>query len=147
MLVIRRPLWGHYDTPFRRPTPSRPIDHPGAGHPLGIFGIFSYYELEKLFLNMICLTVASGQSHPQDKPARRAARTEGGRHRGPVAQDAQEGGSGGQGRRRRDRHDHRHRRHRLPAAPHRHPRRLVQKEHHLQKGRGRDRADGERNEK
>jgi hypothetical protein len=29
------------------------------GHPQGVFGVFSYYKLVMLFLNMICLTVAS----------------------------------------------------------------------------------------
>jgi hypothetical protein len=32
---------------------------PGAGHPQGVFGVFSYYQLVTLILNMVCLTVAS----------------------------------------------------------------------------------------
>jgi hypothetical protein len=38
--------------------PGRPIDRPGVGCPKGVFGVFSYYELVMLFLNMVCLTVA-----------------------------------------------------------------------------------------
>jgi hypothetical protein len=30
----------------------------GIGHPQGAFGVFSYYQLVMLFLNMVCLTVA-----------------------------------------------------------------------------------------
>jgi hypothetical protein len=52
-IVIRRPLRGHNDTPFGRPTPGRPI-----GHPQGVFGVFSYYSLVMLFLIVVCLTVA-----------------------------------------------------------------------------------------
>jgi hypothetical protein len=33
--------------------------HPGVGHPRGVFGIFTYYQLVMLFLNVVCLTVAS----------------------------------------------------------------------------------------
>jgi hypothetical protein len=40
---IRRSLWGHNDTPFRRTTPGRPIGHPGVGRPSGVIGVFSYY--------------------------------------------------------------------------------------------------------
>jgi hypothetical protein len=29
------------------------------GHPQGVFGVFSYYKLVMLFINMVCLTVAS----------------------------------------------------------------------------------------
>jgi hypothetical protein len=39
--VIRGQLRGHNDTPFGRPTPSRPIGRPGVGRLLGIFGVFS----------------------------------------------------------------------------------------------------------
>jgi hypothetical protein len=46
------------DTPFGRPTPEPPIGRPGVGHSRGIFGVFSYYQLVMLFLNMFCLTVA-----------------------------------------------------------------------------------------
>jgi hypothetical protein len=57
-IVIRRPLRGHNDTPFGQPTPSRPIGRRGVGHAQSVFGIFSYYLLVILFLNMVCLTVA-----------------------------------------------------------------------------------------
>jgi hypothetical protein len=57
-IVIRRPLRGHNDTPFGRPTPGRPKGHPRVGHPQGEFGVFSYYQLAMLFLNMVCLTMA-----------------------------------------------------------------------------------------
>jgi hypothetical protein len=36
-IVIRGQLRGHNDTPFGRPSPGRPIGHPGAGHPQGVF--------------------------------------------------------------------------------------------------------------
>ena len=62
-IVIRGPLRGHNDTPFGRPTPGRPIGRPGVGHPQGVFGVFSYYKLVMLFLNMVCLTVALVKSH------------------------------------------------------------------------------------
>jgi hypothetical protein len=55
---IRGPLRGHNDTPFGWPTPGRPIHFPEVGHPQGVFGIFSYYQLVVLFLNIVCLTVA-----------------------------------------------------------------------------------------
>jgi hypothetical protein len=55
---IRGPLRGHNDTPFGRPTLSWPIDRPGFGHPQGVFGVFSDYQLVMLFLNNVCLTVA-----------------------------------------------------------------------------------------
>jgi hypothetical protein len=42
-IVIRRQLRGQNDTPFRRPTPGRPIGRPGVGRPLGVVGVFSYY--------------------------------------------------------------------------------------------------------
>jgi hypothetical protein len=57
-IVIRRPLRGHNDTPFGRPTPGRPIGRPGVCHPQGVFGAFRYYQLEMLSLTMVCLTVA-----------------------------------------------------------------------------------------
>jgi hypothetical protein len=56
-IVIRGPLRGHDDTPFGRPTPGQPVGRPGAGHPHDVFGVFSYYQLVMLFLNMVCLTV------------------------------------------------------------------------------------------
>jgi hypothetical protein len=52
-IVIRGPLRGHTDTPFRRPTPGRPIGRPGLAT-LGVIGVFSYYLLVMLFLNMVC---------------------------------------------------------------------------------------------
>jgi uncharacterized membrane protein len=45
--------------PFGWPTLGRPIGRLEVGHPHGIFGVFSYYQLVMLFLNMVCLTVAS----------------------------------------------------------------------------------------
>jgi hypothetical protein len=57
-IVIRRPLWGHNDTLFWRPTPSRPIGRPRVGHPQGVYGVFNYYQLVMVFLNIVCLTVA-----------------------------------------------------------------------------------------
>jgi hypothetical protein len=39
-IVIRRSLWGHNDTPFGRPTPSRPAGHPGVGWPSGVCCMF-----------------------------------------------------------------------------------------------------------
>jgi hypothetical protein len=57
-IVIRKPLWGHNNTPFGRPSPGRPIGRPGVGHPQGVFCIFGYYQLDMLFLNMVCLIVA-----------------------------------------------------------------------------------------
>jgi hypothetical protein len=39
-IVVRRPLWGHNDTPFGRPTPGRPVGRPGAGRPSGEFCMF-----------------------------------------------------------------------------------------------------------
>jgi hypothetical protein len=44
--------------PFGRPNPSRLIVRPGIGHPQGVLGVFSYYSLVMLLLNMACLTVA-----------------------------------------------------------------------------------------
>jgi hypothetical protein len=38
--------------------PGRPIGRPGVGFSHGVFGVFSYYQLIILFLNMVCLTVA-----------------------------------------------------------------------------------------
>jgi hypothetical protein len=43
-IVIRGPLWGHNDKPFRRPTPGRPISRPGVGRSQGVIGVFSYYQ-------------------------------------------------------------------------------------------------------
>jgi hypothetical protein len=42
-IVIRRPLWGHNDTPFGWPTPGWPIGRQGVGCPQGVIGGFSYY--------------------------------------------------------------------------------------------------------
>jgi hypothetical protein len=42
-IVIRGQLRGHNDTPFGRPTPSRPIGRLGFGRPQGVFGGLSYY--------------------------------------------------------------------------------------------------------
>jgi hypothetical protein len=42
-IVIRRPLRGHNDTPFRQPTTGWPISRPGFGRPQGVFGVFIYY--------------------------------------------------------------------------------------------------------
>jgi hypothetical protein len=53
-----RALRGHNDTRFGQPTHGQPISCPGVGHPQGIFGVFSYYWLVMLFINMVCLTVA-----------------------------------------------------------------------------------------
>ena len=58
-IVIRRALRGHNDTLFGQPAPSWPNGHPGVGHPQGVFGGFSYYQLVMLLLNMVCLIVAS----------------------------------------------------------------------------------------
>jgi hypothetical protein len=44
-IVIGGQLSGHNDTPFGRPTPGRPIDPQGVGHPQGVFGGLSYYLL------------------------------------------------------------------------------------------------------
>jgi hypothetical protein len=54
-IVIRGQLSGHNDTPFGRPTPSRPIGHLGIGHPQGIFGGLSYYLLVIFFFNIVPL--------------------------------------------------------------------------------------------
>jgi hypothetical protein len=43
--------------PFGRLTPGRPIGRLGISHPQGVFGVFSYYQLVMLFLNVVCLTV------------------------------------------------------------------------------------------
>jgi hypothetical protein len=51
------PLRGHNDTLFGWQNHGRPIDCPEVGHTQGIFGVFSYYQLAMLFLNMVCLTV------------------------------------------------------------------------------------------
>jgi hypothetical protein len=42
-IVIRRPLRGHDDTPFGRPTLGRSIGRPGVGHPRGVFGVLNCY--------------------------------------------------------------------------------------------------------
>jgi hypothetical protein len=52
-------LRGPNDTPFVWPTPGQPIGCPGVGHPQGIFGVFSYYQLVTSFVNMVYLTVAA----------------------------------------------------------------------------------------
>jgi hypothetical protein len=57
-IVIRGPSRGHSDMLFGRPTPGRPLGRPGVSHPQGLFGVFNYYYLVMLFLNMVCLTVA-----------------------------------------------------------------------------------------
>jgi hypothetical protein len=41
-IVIRGPLRGHNDTPYRWPTPVRPVSRPGVGRPQGVFGIFQH---------------------------------------------------------------------------------------------------------
>jgi hypothetical protein len=58
-IEIRKPLGGHNDTPFGQPTPGQPIGRPRVGPSQGIFGVFSYYHLVMLFLNMVCLIVAA----------------------------------------------------------------------------------------
>jgi hypothetical protein len=52
-IVIRRSLWGHNDTPCGWPAPGRPIGRPGSGHPQGVMGGFSYYQLVILISNII----------------------------------------------------------------------------------------------
>jgi hypothetical protein len=42
-VMIRGPLRGHNDTPFGRPTPGRPIGHPGVGLPQGVLGGLNYH--------------------------------------------------------------------------------------------------------
>jgi hypothetical protein len=37
-IVIKTSLWGHNDTPCRRPAPGRPIGRPGSGRPQGVIG-------------------------------------------------------------------------------------------------------------
>jgi hypothetical protein len=54
-IVIRRPLSGHNDTPFRQPIPGRPIGRPGYGRPSGLFGSFSYYQLVIFFSDIVPL--------------------------------------------------------------------------------------------
>jgi hypothetical protein len=41
-IVIRGQLRGLNDTPFKRPTPGRPVGHPGVGRPQGVVGGLSY---------------------------------------------------------------------------------------------------------
>jgi hypothetical protein len=53
--VIRQPLRGHNDTPFRRPTPGRPISRPAYGCPQGVFGGLMYYQLIILIFNIVPL--------------------------------------------------------------------------------------------
>jgi hypothetical protein len=55
MIVIRGLLRGHNDAPFEWPTPGRPIGRPGVGHPQGVFGGFSYYQLVIRFSNIVPL--------------------------------------------------------------------------------------------
>jgi hypothetical protein len=45
----------HNNMPFGQPTPSRPIGRLGVGHSQGVFGVFSYYQLVKLFSNIVPL--------------------------------------------------------------------------------------------
>jgi hypothetical protein len=45
-IVIRGQVRGHNDTPFGRR---------GVGHPQGVFGVFSYYQLVILFFNIVPL--------------------------------------------------------------------------------------------
>jgi hypothetical protein len=54
-IVIRGQLRGHNDTPFGRPTLSRPIGHQGVGHPQGVFGGLGYYQLVIFFFNIVPL--------------------------------------------------------------------------------------------
>jgi hypothetical protein len=56
-IVIWRPIWSYNNMPLGRPTSGRHIGRLGVGHPQGVFGVFSYYQLVMLFLNMVCLTV------------------------------------------------------------------------------------------
>jgi hypothetical protein len=42
-IVIRRPVSGHNNSPFGRPTPGRLIGRPGVGHPQGVFGVLIYH--------------------------------------------------------------------------------------------------------
>jgi hypothetical protein len=52
-MVIRGQLRGHDDTPFGRPTPGRRISRRRVGRPQGVFGVFNYYQLVKLFFNIV----------------------------------------------------------------------------------------------
>jgi WD40 repeat protein len=45
--------------PFGRPTPGQAIVRLGVARPKRVFGVFSYYRLVMLFLDMVCLTMAS----------------------------------------------------------------------------------------
>jgi hypothetical protein len=47
---------------IRRPNSGQPIGQPGAGRPQGVFGVFSYYKLVVLFLNMVCMIMALAQN-------------------------------------------------------------------------------------
>jgi hypothetical protein len=57
-MIIRGALRGHNNLSFGWSTSGRPIGHPGGGNPQGVFGVFSYYQLVMLFLNMVSLTMA-----------------------------------------------------------------------------------------
>jgi hypothetical protein len=66
--VIRGHLRGHNDTPFRQPTPRRPIGRPGVGRPSSVFGVFSYYLLVISVFNIVPLimeTTGSGEKRQQ----------------------------------------------------------------------------------
>jgi hypothetical protein len=54
-IVIRRSLWGHNDTPCGQPALGQPIGCPGSGRLQGEIGVFSYYKLVILFLNIVAL--------------------------------------------------------------------------------------------
>jgi hypothetical protein len=47
-LVIRGQLRGLNDTPFGRPTPGRPIGHPGIGHPQGVCWCFQFVSISNV---------------------------------------------------------------------------------------------------
>jgi hypothetical protein len=48
-MVIWRSLWGHNDTPCRRPAPGRRIGSPGSGRSRCVIGGISYYLLVIVF--------------------------------------------------------------------------------------------------
>jgi hypothetical protein len=54
-IVIRTSLWGHNDTTFERSTPGRHIGRPGVGRPVGVFRVFSDYQLVILIFNIVPL--------------------------------------------------------------------------------------------
>jgi hypothetical protein len=66
--MIRRPLWGHNETPFGRPTPGRPIGLSAARGlaTLRACFVFLVIILVLLFLNMVCRTVALPEVNPED---------------------------------------------------------------------------------